>query len=299
MDEDYKNLEIYKYFKESKLHSSKGNTFFPVYEELFSKYRGKKITFVEVGVKWGGSLFMWKNYFGPSAKIIGIDFDPDTKKLEKYGFEIFIGDQSSKKFWDDFFLKVGNIDILLDDGGHTNENQILTLNNTVEHVNDNGIVLIEDSLSSYNKKFFNPSKYSFINYSKFLVDDINSRVKEIYKYIGLQKKNSLKDKIYSIKYFTNFVVFFIDRSKCVDFIPQMNRHLSVNYEKIIKDDYSNPRWKSEIYRNNFLNFFKKIKANFPIFKRFFRFLKLNVIFSEINKFIIIIKINKKLKKFFK
>ena len=67
---------------------------------------------------------------------------------------------------------------MLDDGGHTNENQILTLNNTVEYINDNGIVLIEDSLSSYNKKFFNPSKYSFINYSKFLVDDINSRVKK-------------------------------------------------------------------------------------------------------------------------
>ena len=299
MDDNYKNLEIYKYFKESKLHSSKGNTFFPVYEELFSKYRGKKITFVEIGVKWGGSLFMWKSYFGPSAKIIGIDFDPETKKLEKYGFEIFIGDQSSKKFWDDFFSKVGNIDILLDDGGHTNENQILTLNNTVEYINDNGIVLIEDSLSSYNKKFFNPSKYSFINYSKFLVDDINSRVKKIYKYTGLQKKNSLKDKIYSIKYFTNFVVFFIDRSKCVDLVHQMNRDLSVNYEKIIKDDYLNPRWNSEIYKNHFLNFFKKIKANLPIIKIFLRFLRLNVIFSKINKFFTIIKINKKLKKFFK
>ena len=79
----------------------------------------------------------------------------------------------------------------------------------------------------------------------------------------------------------------------------MNRDLSVNYEKIIRDDYLNPRWNSEIYKNHFLNFFKKIKANLPIIKIFLRFLRLNVIFSKINKFFTIIKINKKLKKFFK
>ena len=86
------NTKIQKYInilKNPNFTVVKATLFFPVYEELFSKYRGKKITFVEVGVKWGGSLFIWKNYFGPSAKIIGIDFDPDAKKLEKYGFEIF------------------------------------------------------------------------------------------------------------------------------------------------------------------------------------------------------------------
>jgi len=103
MNEDYKDLDIYKYFKESKLHSSKGNIYFNVYDELFSKYRNKKITFVEIGVKWGGSLLMWKKFFGNDARIIGIDLYPETKKLEKYGFEIFIGDQSSEKFWNFFF----------------------------------------------------------------------------------------------------------------------------------------------------------------------------------------------------
>ena len=299
MDDNYKNLEIYKYFKESKLHTSKGNTFFPVYEELFSKYRGKKITFVEIGVKWGGSLFMWKNYFGSSARVIGVDFDSDTKKLEKYGFEIFIGDQSSKKFWDSFFSKVGKIDILLDDGGHTNENQILTLNNTVNNINDDGLILIEDTLSSYNKKFFNPSRYSFINYSKFLVDDINSRVKKISKYTGLSKINSLKDRIYSIKYFTNFVAFYVNRSKCVDLVHQMNRDLTKDYEKIIDDNYSNPRWKSEIYKNNFVNLLIKIKSKSPKIEKIFNFLKLRNNLNRIIKFLQIIKINQKLKKFFK
>ena len=58
MQNDYKKLDIYKFFQESKLLSTKGNTFFDVYSELLSKYKNKKITFVEIGVKWGGSLFM-------------------------------------------------------------------------------------------------------------------------------------------------------------------------------------------------------------------------------------------------
>ena len=299
MDDEYKNLEIYKYFKESELHSSKGNTFFPIYEELFSKYRGKKITFVEIGVKWGGSLFMWKKYFGPAARIIGIDFDPNTKKLEKYGFEIFIGDQSSEKFWNDFFLKVGNIDILLDDGGHTNENQILTINNAINKINDDGLIIIEDSLSSYNKKFFNPSKYSFMNYSKFLIDDINSRVKKIHKYTGLNKINTLKDKIYSIKFFTNFVVFFIDRSKCLDLKHEMNRDLSINNSEIIRENYSNPRWNSEVYKSYITNFIERVKNKVPFFSKIFGVLKFDKVLKRYIKYLLIMKINKKLKKFFK
>ena len=151
MQNDYKKLDIYKFFQESKLLSTKGNTFFDVYSELLSKYKNKKITFVEIGVKWGGSLFMWKRFFGKKARIIGIDLDPSAKELEKFGFEIFIGDQSSKKFWDDFFSNVGSIDILLDDGGHTNEHQILTLNYVLDNINNGGIIIVEDVICSYQK----------------------------------------------------------------------------------------------------------------------------------------------------
>ena len=63
MNEDYKNLDIYKYFKESELHSSKSNTYFNVYNELFHKYRNKKITFVEIGVKWEAHYPCGKNFW--------------------------------------------------------------------------------------------------------------------------------------------------------------------------------------------------------------------------------------------
>ena len=48
----------------------------------FSKFKDKNITFVEIGVYNGGSLKIWKNYFGPKSRIIGIDINPDCKKFE-------------------------------------------------------------------------------------------------------------------------------------------------------------------------------------------------------------------------
>ena len=85
--------------------------------------------------------------------------NPDAKQFEKFGFEIFIGNQSSKIFWKSFFDKVGNIDILLDDGGHTNYQQIITCCSCIPYINDDGILAVEDVYHSYVKKnFFNPSK---------------------------------------------------------------------------------------------------------------------------------------------
>ncbi len=111
----------YKSYLKSPIRSIKHSTYFDTYDDLFSRYRNKEITFVEIGVAAGGSLFMWRDFFGPKSRIIGIDFNPNAKTWEKDGFEIFIGSQSDESFWQDFIKKVGAVDILLDDGGHTFE----------------------------------------------------------------------------------------------------------------------------------------------------------------------------------
>ena len=126
MNKNTKKLTIYKLFQNSKKYSVKWSGYFQVYEKILSEYRNKKIKFVEIGVANGGSLFMWRNYFGKKAEIIGIDLNPNAKKLERYGFKIYIGSQSDKKFWNKFYKKEGKIDIILDDGGHKNLQQIST-----------------------------------------------------------------------------------------------------------------------------------------------------------------------------
>ena len=128
--------ETFKSYSKSNLRSIKIESYFNAYDEIFKKYIGKNIIFVEIGVLHGGSLQMWKDYFGNQARIIGIDINPEAKKLEEKGFEIFIGSQSSEDFWDNFYKKVGFVDVVLDDGGHQNAQQIITAFKSIPNIND-------------------------------------------------------------------------------------------------------------------------------------------------------------------
>ena len=206
------NSRLFKIYKNLKYESLKCNTYFQVYEELFSKYIGKEIIFVEIGVLHGGSLFMWKEYFGNKARIIGIDLHPKAKELEKYGFDIFIGSQSDINFWKDFYTKVGKIDILLDDGGHENNQQIITLNESIPNIKDGGLILTEDTHTSYFKKFGNPSKYSFINYTKYLVDVVNSR----FPSNEMKRNNEFRKRIFSVVFYESMVALKIDTKKSIE-----------------------------------------------------------------------------------
>lgn len=95
-----------KLFLESKYYSTKLIKYFKLYDDLFSKYINKKIIFVEIGILNGGSLQIWKKFFGNKARIIGIDQNPNCKKFEEKGIEVFIGDQSDQNFGDIFLKKL-------------------------------------------------------------------------------------------------------------------------------------------------------------------------------------------------
>lgn len=46
--------------------------YFDIYERHFEKFIGKGINILEIGVSHGGSLQMWKDYFGDKAMIFGL-----------------------------------------------------------------------------------------------------------------------------------------------------------------------------------------------------------------------------------
>jgi len=204
-----RQLEIYKCYRESAYLSIKHSSYFQTYEELLAQYRNKAIVFAEVGVYNGGSLFMWRKYFGPQARIIGIDLNPAARKWEKDGFEIHIGNQGDPQFWNDFFSRVGQVDVILDDGGHTNEQQIVTAHKTIPHIKDGGMLIVEDTHTSYFTDFGNPSKYSFMSYAKSLIDSVNSRFPTVHV-----SKNRLNESVWSIGFYESIVCFKVDRTKC-------------------------------------------------------------------------------------
>lgn len=200
--------KLFESFKNSKYRSLKHTNYFEIYDQIFKNFINKKIVFVEVGVSNGGSLFMWRDYLGSEARIIGIDFNPTARKWEKYGFDIFIGNQSDPEFWKFFYEKVGSIDILVDDGGHTNEQQIQTIDNSYKFINNGGVIVVEDVHASYLKEFGNPSSYSFINFCFSIVNKINNRS------LGKKYIKNYQNRIHKIDFYESLVTFYVDDKKC-------------------------------------------------------------------------------------
>ena len=149
--------------------------YFEIYDRHFSAYRNKEIVVLEIGVFQGGSLQMWKNYFGPKAKIYGIDIDPDCKKFEEENIEIFIGSQSDKIFLNELKQKIPLVDILIDDGGHTMNQLKTSFDELFSHVKADGIYALEDLHTCYWIDYGGGYKRmgSFIEYSKNFIDDLH------------------------------------------------------------------------------------------------------------------------------
>lgn len=197
--------DLEKYFKNNTgrlIH--KWAHYFDVYDRHFSRFRGKDIHILEIGVSQGGSLQMWKEYFGPNAKIYGVDINPQCKTLEEENIKIFIGSQSDPQFLNDLKKSIPKVDILIDDGGHTMEQQIVTYKVMFDHIKDNGVYLCEDLHTSYWLKFGGGYKRrgTFIEYSKNFIDYLNAHHSE---QKGL-KVNSFTDSVDSIHYYDSILV---------------------------------------------------------------------------------------------
>jgi hypothetical protein len=150
--------------------------YFEIYDRHFSKYRDKEIVILEIGVFQGGSLQMWKNYFGPKAKIYGLDIDPECKKFEEENIEILIGSQSDPLFLQKVKQQIPPIDILIDDGGHTMNQLKVTFDELFDHIKADGIYAAEDLHTCYWIDYGGGYKRigSFIEYSKNLIDSMHA-----------------------------------------------------------------------------------------------------------------------------
>lgn len=203
----YIDTKSYKAFMNSPYRSIKHKSYFGVYDTLLEEYIGKDITFVEIGVLDGGSLFMWREFFGEEARIIGIEINESAKVWEDYGFEIFIGSQSDPKFWQDFYDEVGKVDIVLDDGGHTYQQQIVTVESSLGNIRPKGKIIVEDTYTSYQKEYGHPSNYSFIKYASNLTDGMNLRTPKI------KTKKRTSNIISNVSFFESIVAIGIDSSE--------------------------------------------------------------------------------------
>ena len=190
---------------------NKWEHYIDIYDQYFSKYRNQEFVFVEIGIAHGGSLQMWRKYFGEKALIYGIDVNPECKQFEKGNTKIFIGSQQDPVFLEQIKKDIPKIDILLDDGGHTMKQQIVTFNHLFEHIKEEGLYVCEDLHTSYWYEFGGglKNKNSFIEFSKNFIDNINGF--HATKRDKSKMFNKITETVFGIHYYDSMI--FMEKRK--------------------------------------------------------------------------------------
>lgn len=202
-----KNCHVTKYVMNSKAVSTKvsrymnkWSKYFSLYDRHFAKFVDKQVNVWEIGVCGGGSLQMWKKFFGPRATIVGIDIEPKFY-FEEDQIHVHIGSQSDTEFLSSLVEKYGPPDVLIDDGSHMQIDLHATFKFLYPLMNKKSVYFIEDTHTSYWKDFGGGllRDGTIVESSKRFVDDLNA------KHFGVTTEFSLNTK--GIHFYDSVIVF--------------------------------------------------------------------------------------------
>lgn len=147
--------------------------YFDIYEKHFSAYVNKEVKILEIGVAGGGSVSLWKNYFGEKATIVGIDIQKSCIAFNdpQNSIHIEIGSQSDTEFLKSVVDKYGTFDIIIDDGSHVMNDIKVSFEFLYQYVNEGGIYLVEDLHTCYVSSYHDGA-IGFIEFTKTLLDQL-------------------------------------------------------------------------------------------------------------------------------
>jgi hypothetical protein len=123
---------------------SRWQHYFDIYHRHFSRFVGRGVDVLEIGVYSGGSTGMWQHYFGPRARIYGADLMPECREYEDVAAGIFIGHQADPEFGNRVLRDVPGFDIVIDDGSHAPQHQLAALRSLLPSVRPGGVYVTED-----------------------------------------------------------------------------------------------------------------------------------------------------------
>ena len=124
--------------------------FFDDYERYLSSLRLRdSVRVLEIVVHGGGSLELWQQYFGPNAKIHGIDIDPSVLGNCPEGAQVHLGSQDDTGFLTEIVAEYGPFDLVVDDGSHMMSHQIKSFEVLYPSMQAEGVYICEDAFTSY------------------------------------------------------------------------------------------------------------------------------------------------------
>ena len=198
-------------------NSDKWEHYFDIYDHLLGKFYESKVNYLEIGVQNGGSLEIAKKLFASDSLIIGMDIDPNCKRLEgKVANQIIIGSQVD----DATLLKVsefGPFDIIIDDGSHIQSHMIVTFFKLFPLLSQNGIYIIEDTHTNHSpehqESFLGIGLYDYFKglSERLNIDFINSHFRKDRYKLPRHERSSIHQipdivrDIFSIEFFDSVI----------------------------------------------------------------------------------------------
>jgi hypothetical protein len=148
-----------------------------IYERHFAPYRNTPLKMLEIGVFMGGSLDLWREYFGPEARLFGIDLDPECAQRVSPPNQVRIGSQADARFLRSVVDELGAPDIILDDAAHVGRLQRTSFDVLFPLLREGGLYVIEDLHTSYWRGVYEGGyrrRGTGIEFIKEMIDDMHA-----------------------------------------------------------------------------------------------------------------------------
>jgi len=136
-------LKLVEKFKELKVVKSPFHG--ELYNRILAPYENEEFNLLEIGIFMGASLVAWHDSF-PKVHIYGIDravgAGPNFPDISFA--KVLLGDQSYVPFMEKVARDIGEIDVVIDDGGHFSDDQQVSFTALWPAVKKGGLYIIED-----------------------------------------------------------------------------------------------------------------------------------------------------------
>jgi 23S rRNA U2552 (ribose-2'-O)-methylase RlmE/FtsJ len=109
------------------------------YEKHFKSYVKSPVNILEIGIRGGGSIKIWKEYFHPDSNVYGGDISPFNEIPNCICYQADMYTQDSLNLFEDLYF-----DIVIDDGPHTYESFEMVITKYYSKLKDGGILVVED-----------------------------------------------------------------------------------------------------------------------------------------------------------
>jgi hypothetical protein len=154
----------------------KWHHYLELYDRHLGRFRGRPVRILELGIFAGGSLQLWKSYFGEHAVIHGVDIDPACAQLAEERIVPHIGDQADTGFLKQVIDQMGGVDVVIDDASHKGRDQITSFELLYPLIDPDGVYICEDTRSAYWSRYGGGYRKpgTFIEYAKRLVDRLHA-----------------------------------------------------------------------------------------------------------------------------